>query len=382
MFEHTNSCNLRFPAIIAALCCIFAGVKPCAAESAAEARTAEVVVHVAEDVRAVLPRDVVERLAEAPLLKALRATKACADRAPVAATALPPVSTGKSGIDSRVRPEEIRKAGLCHQVVIGLPDSDALCRRVGGFTYGIDSKERRLVRYGVGIFRGDVGVVETRWNPWLYSNAFDDNGYSTLLVWISGTTPAGVARACQAFLDGLDNGVVPCGARTHREICTLLDKEPDVTLPPRAYCEAPDGFVYAGWNQPPAQESRAYEEVGGVEPVNLWRVKFLQEGSLSGADGTVWLKGPALMAWGNARTIVRFADAEAACAAWAGVRARSGGAAVPANGLADAFSVPMPVDGMSPRSPGRILYAVRGNDLIATSLPDDADGSLFPKSIP
>ncbi|MGN0843686.1 MAG: hypothetical protein ACI4QT_00530 [Kiritimatiellia bacterium] len=382
MSEYKNSYNLRFSAIFAALCCVFAGVMPCVAEPVADAQMAEVVVHVAENVRAVLPRDVMERLAEAPLLKALRATKACADRAPVAATEFPPVSSGKSGIDPGVRPEEIRKAGLRHQVIIGLPDSDALCRRVGGFTFGIDPKAQRLVRYGVGIFRGDVGIVETRWNPWLYSNAFDDNGYSTLLVWISGTTPAGVARAFQAFLDGLDNGVVPCGARTQREIRTLLDREPDVTPPPRVYCEASGGFVYAGWNQPPAQEMRAYQEVGGVEPVNLWRVKFLQEGSLAGAEGTVWLKGPALMAWGNARTIVRFADAEMARAAWAGVRARSGGAAVSASGMVDAFSVPMPVDGMSPRSPGRILYALRGNELIATSLPDDADGSLFPKSNP
>lgn len=349
------------------------GVAP-AAESG---RAARVVVHCAAAVRAALPPDAPARLAEAPLLRALRATGASADAAPAAAETLPPC--GKPEADRA----GTRAAGVCHWVVIGTPDADAVCRRVAGFTAGWNRADgaRTLTRLGVGVFGGDVGFVETRWNPWLYSNVFDDHPYSTLLITISGTTPAGVRAAFDAFTAGLNNGVVPCGEQTRRLERTILDLEPSAAPPPAALCAAPAGFVYAGWSQPPENEYRAWLE-HDAEPERLWRVKFLEPRSLAGADGTVWLRGPALMAWGNARTLARFATPEAAATVLRNLRAASGAeaspwASAPGGAAADAFSVPMPADGMSPGgSPGRVGYFAGGPWVIATSLPETAERAL------
>ena len=273
-----------------------------------------------------------------------------------------------------------RRQGLDNIIVVGTPDEGDVAARTKGFTYGIDTGRQELFRLGFGRFKGDIGVVETGFNPWLYSDRFDDNPYSTLLVRIAGTTPAGVALAARAFLDGLDNGIV-LGPGSRRVEESILDRDPasdpPPALPPRFEADGGDTLVFAGWSQVPEQEFRAFSDHGAAhEPAAMWRVKYLGTGVLDDCSGAAWIRGPAPMAWGNSVTVALFDDAGAAGNAWEGI-----GAACRERADLDvaghpAFSIPMPVDGLSQTSLGRIAIWAQGRWLVMSSLPDPTHAAV------
>ena len=268
-----------------------------------------------------------------------------------------------------------KRQALNHLVVVGTPDEGDVARRTQGFTFGINAKTREMYRLGVGRFTGDVGSVETTFNPYLYSNHFDDNPYSTLLVRLSGTTPVGVALAAEAFSQGMLNGMV-LGSGAQRVETSLLDQTPSTEPPPNLPLSLSAGeakYSMAGWSQCPENEYRACLDYGAAqEPRSIWRVKYLATGCLDDASGAAWIRSPHVMAWGNAVTIVEFVDNADPVKMYEGVRA----SVKPVAGKvaqAESFSVPMPVDGIVEKSLGRIVYWVQGRRLVMSSLPDWAN---------
>ncbi|NLB68572.1 MAG: hypothetical protein GX804_02645, partial [Lentisphaerae bacterium] len=212
---------------------------------------------------------------------------------------------------------------LNHLVIIGVPEEGKAAARTQGFTYGIDVEKKEMNRIGVGHFRGDIGTVETLFNPYLYSNRFDDNPFSTLLVRISGTTEKGVALAAKAFLRGMINGVV-LGEGVERVESTILDQNPTTKAPPKipvTLSHGDESFQVAGWSQCPENEYRAYLDYGAErKPLHVWRVKYFSKGCLDDVSGTAWVNGPHIMAWGNAVTISEFSDSKDAVRAFKGLR--------------------------------------------------------------
>ena len=270
--------------------------------------------------------------------------------------------------------------GLDNLVVVGTPAEGDVAARVKGFTYGIDTGRKELYRFGFGRFTGDVGCVETGFNPWLYSDRFDDNPYSTLLVRISGTTPTGVLLAARAFLDGMNNGIVlGAGARNAEQglLCRVPSSTPPPKLPPRFVNEDGGILAYAGWSQVPEQDFRALLDYGAPrEPVAMWRIKYLATGALDDCSGAAWVRGPAPMAWGNAVTLAFFDDDACAEAAWKGVREACRDRAESKVSGRSAFSVPMPVDGISQVSLGRVTYWTHGRWLVMSSLPEATHAAM------
>ena len=253
----------------------------------------------------------------APLIAALRATGA---------------GTGPQGLsvleaqpkDRRVWEDQANR----HLVLVGTPDDGAALERVRGFTYGIDCRKKELFRLGLGRFCGDVGVVETQFNPWLYSDRIEDTPESKLMVRLSGTTTKGVALAVEAFKKGMNNGVV-LGANAKRVEKSIIDLDPSAEPPPAvalSHVVVPKGFAYAGWTQCPAQEYRAYVDWGAPsEPRRVWRAKYLGPGSLAGAEAPTWARSPLPVAFANAVTIAEFADENSAATALSGLVRRNGG---------------------------------------------------------
>ena len=259
-------------------------------------------------------RDLV-KTGTAPLLQALKAVGSAEAPSVLAALQEAPASL----------PGWMAQADA-HLVVVGTPADGPIAKLVKGYTYGLDCEKKEFFRLGLGRFRGDVGVVETVFNPWLYSDKVNDTEKSTLMIRISGTTPKGVALAAQAFQNGLINGAV-LGAGAVRTETSILDLEVSAEPPPAAlltrFGGAP-GLVYAGWTQCPAQEYRAYLDWGAQhEPRRVWRLKYLAADSLDSASGVTWANSPLPMAFGNAVTIAAFDAASDAAAVRAAIVATS-----------------------------------------------------------
>lgn len=248
-----------------------------------------------------------------------------------------------------------------HVVIVGTPAEGEVCARVAGFTYGIDCAKREAFRLGLGRFRGDVGVVETQFNPWQYSNRLDDVPASALMVRIAGTTPEGVRLAADAFAKGMNNGVV-LGAGAARVETSILDLDPSPEPPPegelaRLAADAGAGAAFAGWTQCPAQEYRAYLDWGAdAEPRRVWRAKWLKPGSLASADGATWTRSPLAAAFANAATIAEFADESDAAKSLAAITAEKGA------------SAPFPPDESKTFGSGSISFTRNGRYLIFSSL--------------
>ena len=305
-----------------------------------------------------------ESLAEAPLLRAL----------------------GVPRVEMQLEAEPKDKSkwtlqGLNHIVLAGISDEDAVFKKTVGFSFAIDTEKRELYRLGYGRFSGNVGCVETRFNPWLYSNHFDDNPFSTLLVRISGTTEAGVKLAAEAFKNGMNNGVV-LGIGAARAESTILDLEPSDESPPNMPAVIEKNgkkLVFAGWTQCPANEYRAMLDLGAkAEPRRIWRVKYLSAESLATASASAWIDGPAAIAPGNALIIAEFGSAEDAQRAHDGAKARAGNSAKAAGeGGGAGFSVPMAGDEQTGGLERRIFYRVVGKYFVGSSLPEWAGEISF-----
>jgi len=283
---------------------------------------------------------------EAPLVQALAAVRDPGSWAEGAAFEVAPVSQ-----------ESWMRQANAHVFLEGLPEAGSVCARAKGWTYGIDLEKKELFRLGLGRFQGDVGCVETRFNPWLYSDRVADAPQSTLLVRISGTTAKGVELARKAFLSGMNNGVV-LGKSAKRTETSILDLDPSDEPPPTEVLSrlaVPAGCVYAGWSQCPAQEYRAFLDWGAAEePRRVWRVKYLTADSLKSASGATWADSPLLSAFGHAVTI---ADCRTETAAKRILETMP------------SHAVDFPRDEVG-YGKGKVRFLVQGRYFIMTSLPE------------
>ena len=276
-----------------------------------------------------------------------------------------------------------RSQGLDHIVLVGTPDEGAAATRTMGTTYGVDTARRELFRLGLGRFQGDIGFVESRMNPWLWSDRFDDNPFSTILVRIGGTTPRGVALAAEAFAAGMNNGVV-LGPGARRVETSILDRDPSTALPPPLPRLIGD-LVYAGWTQPTEAEARAFLDWGAeTQPDALWRVKYLVPNALETGSGAAWTLGPAALAWGNAVLLARFADPAEPPRVLAAIRTAPGAKEVvdSASHLSSlvtrhlSLTLPMPADENNPALPGAVTVWAQGPWVVLSTLPATANDAV------
>ena len=273
------------------------------------------------------------------------------------------------------RREAWRAQGLDHIVLLGTADEGAAAAKTAGTTYGVDTARRELFRLGLGRFRGDVGFVETRPNPWLWSDRFDDNPFTTLLVRIGGTTPRGVALAAAAFANGMNNGVV-LGDGARRVETSILDRDPSPDPPPFLLKAArANDHVYAGWSQPTEMEARAFLDWGAEkEPEALWRVKFLAPDALETGSGATWTLGPSALAWGNAALLARFSDSADPPRVLAALR-NAPGATFPEG--PEKVRLPMPADESNPALPGFVTAWTKDRWVFLVTSPPAGTTNLF-----
>ncbi len=178
-----------------------------------------------------------------------------------------------------------------HLVLVGLPTDpliaaawqrEARVRPDGGFYIG-----------GFGHLRGDIGYLESDRNPLLHSRFIPRAPYETECVTLTGTTPAGVALAVDAFLkQGLVNGVVARPGWAHPEP-NLLQRDPLAPgfAVPEA-CPARAGeWTRIGFTQASEDEYRGVLEDTGLAPLEIWRAKYYRSG--------VWDRAGAAAAFGN-----------------------------------------------------------------------------------
>ncbi len=299
-------------------------------------------------------RKATESLAESPVFKAM------IDCGGAAAEKVDFMASEKLLPDSA-----FRLAAFNHLVVVGLPEQDALLKKCWGHQIGL--RPGGLDVLGYGKWKGDFGTVECDWNPFLYSEKVKTNGFSTVLVKISGTSVAGVLKAVKAFDAGMLNGIVPAGKGALEET-SILDLAPDDTPPPALLAKA-GAFVRAGWTQPSAIEYRAYIDLGGAEPKRIWRVKYLAPKTMDDVSAKGWVNGLHRMAYGNAATIAEFKDAAEAKKTFDALSKRPEARRVKL-GPADAVIFPQPKDEAMKESYGSVWYIVAGARVVSLSLPE------------
>ena len=272
--------------------------------------------------------------------------------------------------------KNFRQAAYSNLILVGLPENDPLLAKCLGHQASV--KPGRFYRLGYGALEGDLGYVECDWNPFLYSDKVRTNPYTTVCVKITGTSEKGLLAAVEAFKNGLLNGVVPAG-KVRRTEETLLDLAPSPAAPPALPETVAAGTfraTQAGWTQPDAKEYRAFLDIGGKEPKQIWRVKYLADKALDGVSGEEWVNGLHRLAYGNTVMIAEFptpADAEAELSGFARQRdART----IPLNGR-KAVGFDQPTDEAFPKSYGKIYYTTVGPKIIGSSLPRETTLSIL-----
>ena len=259
------------------------------------------------------------------------------------------------------------QAAFNHLVVIGRPDQDPLQAKVRGHQAKVDPAAREFYRLGYGRLQGDIGYVECDWNPFLYSEKVKNNPFTTVVIKISGTSDAGVLAALKAFQGGLLNGIVAVGEPARPE-SSLLDYLPANEVPP-ALPDRIGNLTRAGYTQPDGVEYRAWLEWSGVEPEQLWRIKYLADGVYDDVSPAAWVNGLHRLAYGNAVTIAEFASPEDTAQLKAALQKRQG-AKTGKLGSFDAVIFDQPTDEAFDRSYGKVAYVVLGRRAAAISLPE------------
>jgi hypothetical protein len=214
---------------------------------------------------------------------------------------------------------KVEDRAMRHLILIGLPDDPLIS---ACWQHEARTEEGGFYIFGFGHVRGDIGYLESDRNPFLHSEAIGSTPFETEVVTLTGSSPAGVVAAVDAFLShSLINGVVAQGPWSRPSI-TLLDRDP---LVPGATIPA---FVpaHAGASERIAVSQGGEDECRGVladcqvEPKQIWRVKYhhADAWSMGGAQHTIaaYSAGLHRRAYGSTLWLAQFASAaEAASAA-------------------------------------------------------------------
>lgn len=236
--------------------------------------------------------------------------------------ALLQILTGSRGIEvttsRRLLNGPLADRALNHLVLVGLP-SDPLIQTA--WQREARGKPEGFYIFGFGTFNGDMGYIESDRNLFLHSTGIDVAPFETEVVTITGTTPAGVKLACEAFLSRqLINGVVGA-AGWSRPVQGLLDRDalpPGFALPG----EAPEKigeYTRIGYTQASEDEYRGVLADTGVTPQSIWRAKYYTAGvwDHSGAVAALdaYSYGLHRRAYGNTRWVAEFGSAAEAASA-------------------------------------------------------------------
>lgn len=208
---------------------------------------------------------------------------------------------------------------LNHLILIGLP-GDPLIRVA--WQREAREKPEGFYIFGFGTFKGDIGYIESDRNLFLHSTGIDVAPFETEIVTITGTTPAGVQLACDAFLSRqLINGVVGAAGWT-RPVQGLLDRDalaPGFPLPEQTPASIGD-FVRVGYTHASEDEYRGVLADTGASPRSIWRAKYYKAGVWDRADAAAAMDaysyGLHRRAYGHTRWVAEFgSEGEAASAA-------------------------------------------------------------------
>ncbi len=225
-----------------------------------------------------------------------------------------PIAAGASAALAEGRRESL---AWNHVIVVGLPN-DALVRQAWQHEARVESGG--WSGFGFGVVAGEVGWIESGFNPWLHSDAIAKPPYETESIVITGSTPAGVAAAATAFLtQGLVNGLVALPGWS-RPQTTLLDRDPlgDPALPIWLPDQIGD-WTRIALTQCGADVGRGILADAGVEPADCWLVKYHRPGVWDGAGAALarrhFITGLHRRAFADAILLARFADPGSAAAA-------------------------------------------------------------------
>jgi hypothetical protein len=206
-----------------------------------------------------------------------------------------------------------------HLVLIGTPDADPVqsaWQREASVDYG--GRADDIYIYGFGHLRGDIGYIESDRNPFLHAANIPFAPYETEIVTLSGTSPAGIAAAANAFLArSLVNGIVAAPGWTRPER-TLLDRDPLPVgfVPPALAPATRNGMTRIAVTQAGEDEYRGVLADTGVEPAEIWRFKYLAPNGWDIARSVgafdAYAAGLHRRAYGNTLWLARFTDANAA----------------------------------------------------------------------
>jgi hypothetical protein len=207
-----------------------------------------------------------------------------------------------------------------HLILVGLP-GDPLIQAAWQHEAGVE--DGGLYIFGFGHLRGTLGYLESDRNPFLHSQGIAAAPYETEVITITGTSPAGVKLAVDAFLTaGLVNGVVAAPGWS-RPSKTILDRDP-LTLPlaPVTLAPAAAGDAHRiALTQASENEYRDVLQDTGLTPSAIWRVKYSEPGAWDGAAPLEalaprqFLAGLHRRAFGNTLWIAQFASPTEASAA-------------------------------------------------------------------
>jgi hypothetical protein len=205
-----------------------------------------------------------------------------------------------------------------HLVVVGLPDDPLIA---AGWQREALLKSGDFYIFGFGHLLGDIGYIESDRNPFLHSRWIPTAPYETEMVTISGSTPAGVTLAAQAFINqGLTGGVV-AGPGWQRGPPNLLEHAPlDPTFALPGWVPAQLGeWTKIGVVQAGEDEYRGVEVDTGSAPLEIWQVKYYKPGvwDKPGAAAAFenYSAGLHRRAYGNTLWLARFKSADEAAAA-------------------------------------------------------------------
>jgi hypothetical protein len=198
-----------------------------------------------------------------------------------------------------------------HLIVIGLLN-DPLVKTV--WQREALASDKGIYVFGFGNLQGDIGYVESDRNPFLHGSAIKTTPFETEIVVLTGTTPAGVKLAVDAFLSkGLINGVVAAPGWT-RPTPTLLDRDPLAPdfAPPQVPSHV-DNATCVGVTSANESVYRGVLEAAGVKPLQIWQFKYYVPGVWDGAGAhhsiADFLAGLHRMAYDNTLWVGKFSSA-------------------------------------------------------------------------
>jgi len=196
-----------------------------------------------------------------------------------------------------------------HLILVGLP-SDPLIRIAWQREAQVTAAGFYV--FGFGALKGDIGYIESDRNLFLHSPGISTTPFETEVVTITGTTPAGVQLACDAFLSQhLINGVVAAQGWSRPEP-GLLDRDPlgpGFALPVK-YPLKLNEYGRVGFTQASEDEYRGVLADTGLGPRAIWRAKYHtagvwdRPGALAAFDAYSF--GLHRRAYGNTRWMAEF----------------------------------------------------------------------------